>query len=222
MKNIFFCCIILVFAFGCRKSNNNNNSGNQNATDIFPNKVGDTWVYLVNDTTVYAFSGQGNTVAQYNMTISVIDSIQLPESIHGIQLPKGIEANVWVYNYPGGTDTNYVFQKGDTIFFFKINQISKSYARQYIIPLSLHNSWQYTVGGLGEVAVDSQADIIVGQNHFDNVFHIYGNGGMPDEGFSVEEWIENNVGIIKRYLQTDGTSGANHFTKWSLVSYHLK
>jgi hypothetical protein len=45
---------------------------------------------------------------------------------------------------------------------------------------------------------------------------------MPDEGFSVEEWIENNVGIVKRYLQTDGTGGVNHFTKWSLVSYHLK
>lgn len=219
---MLFCCITLLLAFGCRKSNNNNNSGNQNATDIFPNKVGDTWVYLVNDTTVPKFNGQSSTIAQYNMTITIIDSVQLPESIQGIHLPKGIEANIWVYNYPGATDTNYVFQKGDTLLFFDINQPSSPYAREYIIPLSLHNSWQYTVGGLGEVAVDSITDIIVGQNHFDNASRIYGYGGVPDEGFSVEEWIENNVGIVKRYLKTIDLSPVNRFTKWSLASYHLK
>ena len=89
---MLFCCIILMFAFGCRKSNNNNNNGNQNATDIFPNKVGDTWLYLVNDTTVNRSTPHDSTAVQYNLTVSVIDSIQLP---------GGIKANVWVYTYPG-------------------------------------------------------------------------------------------------------------------------
>ncbi len=220
MKKILFYCITLLCVFGCRKSNNN--SGNQNATDIFPNKVGDTWVYLVNDTTVSKFNGQSSTIAQYNMTITIIGSVPLPESIHGINLPKNLEANIWVYNYPGVTDTNYVFQKNDTLFFFDINQPSSSYSRKYIIPLSLHNSWQYTVGGFGEVNVDSQVDINVEQNIFYNAFHIYGFGGVPDKGFSVEEWIENNVGIVKRYLKTEDISPVNRFIKWSLLGYHLK
>jgi hypothetical protein len=223
MKKIFFCCIILLFAFACKKGNNNNNNGvNENATDLFPDKPGDTWLYLVNDTAVYTLNGQSNTVSQYYTTVSVIDSVRLPESIHGIPLPKGTEANIWVYNYPEGTDTNYVYHTGDTLVFFEIHQTSKSYARQYVVPLILHNSWHYTVGSFAEVAVDSQDNIIVGQNHFDNAFHIEGYGGMPGEGFSVEEWIKDNIGMVKRYLQTDGTSGVNHFTKWSLISYHLK
>ena len=61
MKKIFFCCIILLFAFACKKGNNNNNNGvNENATDLFPDKPGDTWLYLVNDTAVYTLNGQSN------------------------------------------------------------------------------------------------------------------------------------------------------------------
>ena len=212
MKTIPFYSIILLFALGCKKDNNH---ANVNATDIFPNKVGDTWLYLVNDTTVHVFNGNDTTIAQYNLDISVIDSVQLA---------GGIKANVWVYNYPGGTDTNYVFQNGDTIRFAANTRSYINIVRQYIIPLSLHNSWQYVpdFSGFTSVTVDSQSNIIVGQNHFDNAFHIYGDAGMPDAGFVIDEWLENNVGVVKRYLHEGGISGVNHFTTWSLVSYHLK
>ena len=212
---MLFCCIILMFAFGCRKSNNYNNNGNQNATDIFPNKVGDTWLYLVNDTTVNRSTPHDSTAVQYNLTVSVIDSIQLP---------GGIKANVWVYAYPGRQDTNYVFQKGDTIRFIDINQTVYSiYAKQYIIPLSLHNSWQYSMPSFHDITVDSQSNIIVGQNHFDNAFHIYGDSGMPDAGFVIDEWIEDNVGVVKRHFDPSGMLiDPRHVTAWSLVSYHLE
>lgn len=108
------------------------------------------------------------------------------------------------------------------IIFFDVNQTSKSYARQYLIPFHLHNSWPYTVVGLGQVAVDSQVNVVVGQNYFYNTFYFTGNGGMQDEEFSVSEWIGNNVGIVERLLQTGGTSGIDYFIKWSLIRYHLK
>jgi len=103
MKTILLCCTLLLFAFGCKKNNNsdNGNTINTYATDIFPNKVGDTWLYLVNDTTVNLFSHDSSAI-QYSMSISITDSVQLPE---------GIKANIWVYNFSGSTDTNYVFQK---------------------------------------------------------------------------------------------------------------
>src|SRR5258705_1872717 len=126
MKLVVSCCIILFFAVGCRKAGNS--PGNQNATDIFPDKIGDTWLYHVNDTTIYDDPGLATTMTEYDMTVSVIESVQLPE---------GIEANVWVYNYPGGADTNYVFQKDDSIRFFDISQLAfsmynREYDKQYI------------------------------------------------------------------------------------------
>jgi hypothetical protein len=212
MKKMLFCCIVLLLAFGCRKSNNNN-IGTQNATDIFPNKVGDTWTYSVNDT---SFSYQNPvTAVQYNMTISVIDSVHLS---------GGIRANVWVYNYPGGTDTNYVFQHGDTIS-LAANTVSYiDIVRQYIIPLRLHNSWQYTANSIHAITVDSQSNIIVGRNHFDNAFHIFGYAGRPDNSFNIDEWLEDHVGVVKRHFNSFHftTNAYQHITTWSLVSYHLE
>lgn len=215
MKSILFCCTILFFAVGCRKGNNYDYSSNQNATDIFPNKVGDTWLYLVNDTTVNRNTPLDSPASQYNLRVSVIDSIQLP---------GGIRANVWVYTYPGRTDTNYVFQKGDTIRFIDINQtVYSNYAKQYIIPLSLYNSWPYTEPSYHNITVDLQSSIIVGQNHFDNAFHLHGDAGMPDAGFVIDEWIENNVGVVKRHFNPSGMLiEPRHVMAWSLVSYHLE
>jgi hypothetical protein len=178
------------------------------ATDTFPNKVGDTWLYLVNDTTV---NGQDSTASQYNMTVSIINSTQLTD---------GTKANVWVYNYPGSSDTNYVFQTGDTVRFL---DNTRSYTvRQYIIPLSLHNSWQYAPG-INDVTVDTQSNIIVANIHFDNAFNIDGSAGYPDGIYGIDEWIENNVGVVKRYLNPYGEALIlRHIIAWSLINFHLK
>jgi hypothetical protein len=201
--------LFLLLATGCSKNSNSNNT-NTSATDIFPNKVGDNWLYLVNDTTV---NNQDSSAAQYNMTISIVDSVQLP---------GGIKATVWAYNSTAGTDTNYVFQTGDTVRFLDKTQ---SYTvRQYIIPLtlSLHDSWQYAPG-IRNVSVVTESNIIVGQNQFDNAFNIAGEAGYPDGIFGINEWIENNVGVVKRYLNPYGELLlVRHVIAWSLISYHLQ
>jgi hypothetical protein len=210
MKNILICFIILVITYSCKKGDTGNNNSNQNGSDIFPNKVGDTWVYLVNDTS--------GTVSQYNMTISIIDSIQLPGAI---------KANRWVYNYPGGTDTNYVYQHGDTIS-FAANALPSLYiVRQYIIPLRLHNSWQYFgnyyMDPFHNVTVDSISTIVEGENHFENAYEIRGIPGVPDNYFYLEEWVVDYVGVVNRYFNNQGhTIGPIRKTRWSLVSYHLE
>ena len=211
MKTILSCCVILLFALGCRKNNNNND--NQSSATIFPNKVGDTWTYLVNDTT-YDLQNPTPVVAQYNMTVSIIDSVTLT---------GGVKANVWVYSYPNETDTNYVFQNGDTINFASNKRFYLEIVRMYIIPFRLHNSWEYSVNSIHDVTVDSQANIIVGKNQFGNSFHISGNPGMPDEVIHIDEWLEDNVGIVRRYVDGSGTNNPFKYrTLWSLDSYHLK
>ncbi len=211
MKNILSCAVILFFAMGCRKTNNNDS--NPMGSDIFPNKVGDNWVYRVNDTS-YLFQNSG-IVSEYNMTVSVTGSVQLP----GIGT-----ANVWVYNFPGGTDTNYVFQHGDTISFIANNLPYIYIVKQYIIPLRLHNSWQYVVNSIRNITVDSLSAITVEGNHFENAYHIGGVPGVPDNFFLLDEWVADNVGVVKRYFNNRGyTIGPfQNKTSWSLVSYHLE
>jgi len=223
MRTLFFYCFILLLAAGCKKDNNGNN-GNTSGIGTFPNKIGDTWTYLVNDTTYQGFNSQNRTVAAYNMNVTVIDSILLPENINGIQIPPGTEAAVLVSTHLGISDTNYMYQNDDTVRFININQSPYSQAnRQYLVPLSLHNSWSYSILSLPIwlVTVDTQANIIVQQNHFDSAYHVSGPAGMPDAGFEVDEWIVNNVGVVKRYIVESGIGGINHSTKWELVSYQL-
>ena len=119
MKNNLICFITILCLLSCKKDNkitNNNTSG----TDNFPNKVGDTWVYHVKDTTVSGFLDPVTSIEEYDLTVSVIDSIVLA---------SGQKANIWVSNYPGGTDTNYVFQKGDTVYFKVKSDYTEIYTR---------------------------------------------------------------------------------------------
>jgi len=81
MKTIFFYITIILFAVGCSK---NNNSSSGYATDVFPDKVGDTWTYLVNDTSIYSYNQQPNIITQYNMNVSIINSTQLTILAHGL------------------------------------------------------------------------------------------------------------------------------------------
>jgi len=81
------------------------------------------------------------------------------------------------------------------------------------VPNSLHT-----------VAVDNSSDIVVEANNFKAAFHVFGYSGVPDEGSIVDEWIEPNVGVIKKYFSNfqRTTNPYQHSTTWSLVSYRLK
>ena len=208
MKVLFFGCMILLLSLACRKTNSNN----RNASDIFPDKIGDQWVYLVNDTTVE--NGLVTSIEDYNMNVSVTGSIILP---------GGINANIWVYSRPGHSDTCYVVQSSDTVQFYDIHELGTHlYSRRYIIPMALNNSWQYSPSYYN-VTVDSLADILVGQNVFKRSYRIYGISGMPDGMFTVSEWFQNNIGTVKRYFNPFGQLIlTKHFISWSLLSYDLE
>lgn len=213
MKTILFFGCALLLLTGCKKSEINTLDGKK-ASDIFPNKTGDTWLYLVNDTLVNRLSND-QQVAQYNLTVSVIRSVQLT---------GGIRANIWVYSSGAVSDTNYVFQTGDTIRFIDNQQnMYSQVARQYIIPLQLHNSWPYSEPSFQNISVDLQENITVQQHNYENASHIAGYSGMPDGMFEIREWIAPNVGVVKRYFNGSGMILQQiHITGWTLINYHLE
>jgi hypothetical protein len=209
MKITLGSCFILLVIFSCAKSNES--FGDQNATDSFPDKVGDTWLYHVTDT---AFTNQNiDSIREYDMEVSVVDSTVLP---------GGLTSNIWVYKSPNATDTNYVVLRADTINFEMFRGPEIVVVRRYVEPLQLHSSWEYSTNSVHNVTIDSVADILVGSNQF-HTYHIFGYPGRPDEIISIEEWVANNIGIVKRYYNNSGTTNPlQHHTIWSLVSYHLQ
>jgi len=210
MKTVIFCLLILLFTTECEK--NGDRSSNDSLSTIFPYKIGDIWVYSVIDS---MFTNQNlDSVKAYDMIVSVTGSTVL----HGNTV-----ANIWVYKSPLSADTNYVFQNGDTINFAVTSGNYVDIVRRYVMPLRLHNSWEYSSNSVHDVTIDSQANISVGINHFDDAFHLFGQPGRPDQIVTVDEWIKDSVGILKRYLNTSNTNfPLKHHTSWSIVNYSVR
>ena len=178
--NTFFKGVVLLFlAVGCNKSNTQNTG----SRDVLPNTIGDSWHYLVKDTTIQGNLDSGST--QYNVDVLVVDTVKWS---------NGITATIWQYKYPGWIDSNYVFITGDTIRF--IDRTHSYIVRQYIIPFQTGSSWPY-IPGISNVTVIGQNDITVGNNAFKSTWQIYGNAGMPDAMFTIDQWFKDNIGFVR-------------------------
>jgi hypothetical protein len=208
MRLIYLCSAVLIFT-ACKKNSDDNHSSSE-----FPNEIGDNWTYQVADTNWN--NNQPLDISNYTMKVSVIGAKVLA---------GGTGANVWVYSWPGHSDTCYVTTVADTVRFTDIHESGfYVFSRQYIIPIALNNSWPYLDPSGHNVQVDSRSNIVVGSMQFDSAFHISGIGGMPDAMFLIDELVANNVGTVKRSYNNVGMNigGYNHTVSWSLISYNLR
>ena len=206
MKTLFISLVLLLLTAGCRK-----NTNTAIPDSSFPNDVGDTWHYLVYDTTTVSNAVTGTT--QYSLDVSIVADTTLP---------GGIIATVWQYQYPDHIDTSFVVQKGDTIQFL-YDEINLPLMKQYIVPFKVNSSWPYALCDLDKVTVTEKTSKQVLQRTFQNAFHLTGNAGCPDAVFSIDEWIAGNIGIVKSYYNPFGELLlTKHITNWLLVSYSLR
>jgi hypothetical protein len=205
IKTIMLGILILILAPGCNKSN----SGSTSSPDLFPNKFGDRWQYLVKDTTIQGNQESGST--QYTVNVVVVGTVQWS---------NGINASIWQVNYPDRIDTNFVFQSGDTIKF--LDRTGKLLIRQYIIPFHIGSSWPY-IPGYPQVTVVGEGPITSGSNTFAGAWEIYGMAGFPDGSFFVDESFADHVGFVRKYLNPSGELiYTKHIEDWLLESYDLK
>jgi hypothetical protein len=204
LKTIYLGVAILLLAAGCKK----NNTQNTSPEDVFPNSVGDSWHYLVTDTTIQGNLDSGST--QYTVDVLIVGTVKWN---------NGITAAIWQYNYPGWTDSNYVFQSGDTFRF--MDRTNTNIVRQYIVPFVTGSSWPY-VPGINNVTVTGQSNVAIGNNIYTNSWQIYGSAGMPDASFTIDQWFKDSVGFVKLYLNPSGELIiTKHIQEWSLVNYEL-
>ena len=205
LKTFYMGVVLLLLAAGCKKTNTQNTG----SPDVFPNAIGDTWHYLVKDTTIQGSMDSGSV--QYAVDVLVVDTVKWS---------NGITAAIWQFRYPGWTDSNYVFQTGDTMRF--MDRTNTYIVRQYIVPFVTGSSWPY-IPGIANVTVTGQNDVTVGNNVFTNAWQIYGDAGMPDALFTIDQWFKDNIGFVRLYLNPSGELIiTKHILDWSLVSYNLK
>jgi hypothetical protein len=197
--------LLLLLGTGCHKSN----TGNRGSRDVFPNTIGDSWHYLVKDTTLQGSQLGGFT--QYNVDILIVDTVKWP---------NGITAAIWQFKYPGWIDSNFVYQSGDTLRF--MDRTNSYIVRQYVMPFVTGSSWPY-IPGISNVTVTDQNSITIGNNVFTSAWQIYGDAGMPDAIFTIDQWFKDNIGFVRLYLNPSGELiFTKHIQDWSLVSYELK
>jgi hypothetical protein len=205
MRSCNFWPLLLLLSAACKK----NSVSNTSSGEVFPNKVGDRWQYLVKDTTIKG--GVDSGAVQYNLDVVIVDTVKWS---------NGVVATLWQFSSPAGSDTNFVFQTGDTVRF--MDKTNSYVVRQYLIPFNLRASWFYA-NGIFEVNVTGQADLTVGGYNFKNVYEIYGNAGIPDAKLGINEWFADHIGLVKRFFNSDGELiFTRHNQEWSLVSYKLK
>jgi hypothetical protein len=205
LKTVHRGVLLLLLAAGCNKSN----TGNTVSQDLFPNKIGDSWHYLVKDTTIQGNLESGST--HYGVDVLIIDTVKWP---------NGITATIWQYKYPGWIDSNFVYQTGDTVRF--MDRTNTYMVRQYIFPFVSGSSWPY-IPGIEDVTVLGQNSITVSNSVFDSAWQIYGSAGMPDAIFTIDQWFKDNTGFVRLYLNPSGELIiTKHIQDWSLISYELK
>src|SRR5215208_229231 len=117
MRRIFTILTLCIFLFSCKKETIHRVAG----TEYFPNTVGNYWRYKYVD-----------SIANTSVPVDV-------NIIGDAVLPGGQNARIWTYTFPDHTDTNFVYQVGDTIRFVDRWQTVRN---TYIIPLVLNNKWR--------------------------------------------------------------------------------
>ena len=205
--------LFLVLATGCKKSNDSSVIVNTASQELFPNQIGDKWHYRVIDTTFVA--NQATTSTQYFVDVTIVGNTKIL---------NGINANVWQFKYPDHTDSQYVYQTGDTIKFYGNSQVYRF--GQYIFPFTSGSFWEY-VSSPPElpqyVTVTGPTDITVSKSLFIGAWRISGAAGGPDTSFGIDNWFEDHVGFVKIYFNSFGELlFTRHNLDWYLVSYQLK
>lgn len=178
---------------------------NVSASEYFPNKIGDKWIYNVYDSV---------TAKMYEVSVEIIGSTTLP---------KGENANVWIYKYPDKIDTNFVFQSGDTVKFvpaLNLNPNDYYVSKKYIIPLSVGKVWKNAFI-YDTIEVIKQTNFTVNNLQFDSAYFLIEGGQTFNYLIYAEEYFKPMIGTLQlSKYEYNFTPPENKV--WYLKEYFLK
>ena len=176
--------LIPVLFAACENSTETKNQPPDN-TAVFPNMVGDKWIYAVYD----SLNNSTDT-----LTVEIVGTTT---SINDKSL------KIWLFKSRTFNDSMFVNAGKDTVYFYE-DSYANFVDHKLVFPLEVNNSWINTdqqfdstvVKGIESVTVPSDTyPDAYRLERFWSSFNVY--------GYSVT-WFVNNVGIVKMYRRIQG------------------
>jgi hypothetical protein len=190
---------------------------NKEASEYFPNKVGNYWEYVVYDSS----EARGIPYSNYsrNYTVKI--------NITGIKkLADGIDAAVWVYEYPWGNDTNYVRITQDTVKVFDKSRTETIYGLKFplkifLLPFQDGQQWDGKLLWIDKYTSNSVSNIISNGNTFTDSFLIFHHNEGPNIECNDYYWFKPKIGLIKKN-EHQYNLGPLNIQSWQLKTYYLQ
>ena len=181
---------------------------------VFPNQVGDQWVYK--------YSLSGNPAADTG-TIQV-------DVVGQTVLPDGESAKIWVTNYSNASnypDTSLVVDSSSTVKIY-FNNICPNCTdkmpeewKRYNFPLQVSDEWIYNLNDTTTVLNELSLQVPAG--NFPNTFQLSRTVGYVTNSFIRDTiFITPAVGITKYFQYEFSLGPLSGNGLWELTSYRLK
>lgn len=182
-------------------------SGGKSAAGYFPNSIGDYWIYNATDS-IAGSSNNPSTPNHYTVKVLVKGSEILAD---------GKPASVWQYQYPFGTDTNFVRIEGDTVKVFSLaysrTVTDLAYPRMiFLLPFQTNKRWD------GYLLTTDSSRITADSSGIYTLYHHYIG---PNTELNDTYWLQPNVGITAMRFK-DYNNGPMLYRTWVLSNYHLQ
>lgn len=209
-KQIIFSIIIIISIINLSCSNSSTNPQPLPNSAVFPNTLGDRWVYAVYDSL---------NSKQDTLTVQVSSILTTSGNKHLF---------VWTYTSNSGVNPNYSISGLDTAYYYSGQDTVYSYydnkgtqiESKYAFPLQVGFQWKNNSTGLTDISqVTEQQTVNVPAGSFPNTFHILRNKNGLNDYITLNIWFKERTGIVKLYMHETGFVFRT-FT-WNLISYSV-
>lgn len=197
----------------CTKENNQpqNTSSNQ----VFPNGVGNHWVYKYED---------GNSNGERYIYVDIV----------GVTTIQVESATIWTSTLQDASNTKYLI---DSSYVVVNDEKAVFYAppcltctpqplyekRRYVFPLQVGNFW-FTDKFFGDTTkVLNEKSLTVPAGTFQNTFQLSKTVGYVTNSFTRDSiWLTPNIGMTKYYQDEYSLGPFPGNGTWELITYNLK
>lgn len=190
---------------------------NTEATEYFPNKVGDYQEYNVYDSSQVRGAPNSNYPRNYIVKINIA----------GIKkLVDGNDATVWEYEYPWGKELNYVRISGDTVkiydTIYSATIRNLEFPREiYILPYQNNQTWNGKLLWVDNYSISIVSGITNNWNTFTDCFLIFHHYEGPNIEYNDKYWFKPNIGLLQKNKHQYNL-GPFDIELWQLKNYYLQ
>jgi hypothetical protein len=207
----FYFIFFLLLLTACTQENNQTASSNQ----IFPNEVGDQWVYKYD---------VGFSNSEQYIYVDIVGKTTL----------QGHSVTIWNTTVQDASNRKYLI---DSSYVLVDNEKAVFYAppcltctpqplyekRKYIFPLEVGNKWFTSVTWGDTTKVLSKEDVTVPAGTFHNTYKLSKIIGYVYETYTRDSiWLTPKIGMTRRFQNEFRTAPVPGNGIWELTSYNLK